>query len=299
MPPGAHTSVQGVVALAKSLRRYSQHQLIVVVTPEVPAGHCKILKSHGCVLRQVQPILPPKRKGERPFLMQHYALNYTKLRIWELDEYDRLIYLDSDMLALGSLDFLFSAVPDNKLGAALDCFCAGDAHPDYRRKGGRYCQVAPDTKPWPGPGPAPPLYFNAGLLVLHPSKGVFEEMMERLETYTQTTLAEQDFLNAFFDGDFVVVPHKYNLLLHLLWLHPEKVGLDEAVNIHFCVLGSKPWAFDPTAEHMHHKEVHALQNCWERVYHSENAGAGNAGAVACFHPGQPASQCTSQALTAG
>lgn len=75
--------VKGVVGLAKGLKKVkSSYPLIVAVLPDVPVDHRNILESHGCIVREIEPLLPPQNHTQ--FAMPYYVINYSKLRIWEV-----------------------------------------------------------------------------------------------------------------------------------------------------------------------------------------------------------------------
>ena len=75
--------VKGVVGLAKGLRKAkSMYPLVVAVLPDVPEEHRAILKSQGCIVREIEPVYPPKNQTQ--FAMAYYVINYSKLRIWEV-----------------------------------------------------------------------------------------------------------------------------------------------------------------------------------------------------------------------
>lgn len=75
--------VKGVVGLAKGLRKVkSAYPLVVAMLPDVPEEHREILRSQGCVLREIDPVHPPDNQVE--FAMAYYVLNYSKLRIWNV-----------------------------------------------------------------------------------------------------------------------------------------------------------------------------------------------------------------------
>lgn len=44
----------------------------------------------------------------------------------------------------------------------------------------------------------------------------------------------QDFLNMFFRNKFKPIPLAYNLIIAMLWRHPENVVLDEVKVVHYC-----------------------------------------------------------------
>lgn len=44
----------------------------------------------------------------------------------------------------------------------------------------------------------------------------------------------QDFLNMFFKDVYKPIPPAYNLVLALLWRHPENVDIDQVKVVHYC-----------------------------------------------------------------
>lgn len=75
--------VKGVVGLAKGLRKVkSAYPLVVAMLPDVPEEHREILRSQGCIVREIEPIYPPENHVQ--FAMAYYVINYSKLRIWNV-----------------------------------------------------------------------------------------------------------------------------------------------------------------------------------------------------------------------
>lgn len=75
--------VKGVVGLAKGLRKVkAAYPLVVAVLPDVPEEHRRILRSQGCIVRQIEPVYPPENQTQ--FAMAYYVINYSKLRIWDV-----------------------------------------------------------------------------------------------------------------------------------------------------------------------------------------------------------------------
>lgn len=74
---------KGVVGLVKGLRKVkSAYPLVVAVLPDVPNDHRNKLISQGCIVREIEPVSPPE--GQNKFAWAYYAINYSKLRIWEV-----------------------------------------------------------------------------------------------------------------------------------------------------------------------------------------------------------------------
>ncbi|KAH9618665.1 hypothetical protein KSS87_002868 [Heliosperma pusillum] len=225
--------VKGVVGLAKGLRKVkSSYPLVVVILPDVPEEHREILRSQGCRVREIEPVYPPENQVQ--FAMAYYVINYSKLRIWNLVEYSKMIYLDGDIQVLENIDHLFE-MPEGYLYAVKDCFCEKTwRHTPQYQIG--YCQQCPDKVQWPVAemGPPPPLYFNAGMFVFEPSRLTYEHLLQKLQSSSPTPFAEQDFLNKFFRDVYKPIPPVYNLVLAMLWRHPENIQLDKVKVVHYC-----------------------------------------------------------------
>lgn len=77
--------VKGVVGLAKGLRSVkSAYPLVVAVLPCVPEAHRRLLEEQGCIVKPIDPVQPPEmNRAELGWAHEHFAINYSKLRIWE------------------------------------------------------------------------------------------------------------------------------------------------------------------------------------------------------------------------
>jgi len=168
--------------------------------------------------------------------------NYAKLRLFDLHEFDRVVYLDADVLPLRPLDDLF----------------------DFQ------APVAAVEDPWRGVDD----YFNAGVLSLKPSRPLYRDMMAACRRNPRDSgCAEQDFLNWWFApgprwlkpallrdlarfgrrGRWQPVPYEYNAI-HLA----DRIAL----------------GYDPGAVRLVHEklwEKHGLPE-FERLWWAEQAG---------------------------
>ncbi|XP_039061315.1 galactinol synthase 1-like [Hibiscus syriacus] len=229
--------VKGVVALAKGLRKVkSVHLLVVAVLPDVAGENRLILENQGCIVRVIRPVYPPENHTQ--YAMAYYAIN-SKLCIWEFVEYRKMIYLDGDIQVYENDDHLFD-LPDGHFYTVMDCFCETTWRhtPRYEIT---YCQQCPDKIKWPDDKcQAPSLYFNAGMFVFEPGRETCENLLHTLEITPPTSFAEQDFLNMFFKDIYKPIPLYYNLILAMLWRHPENVELEKVKVVHYCAAGSKP-----------------------------------------------------------
>lgn len=260
--------VKGVIGLAKGLRKVkSAYPLVVAMLPDVPDRHRQILRSQGCIVHEIQPIYPPNNQIQ--FAMAYYVINYSKLRIWDFEEYSKMIYLDADIQVYENIDHLFET-PNGYFYAVMDCFCEKTWSHSPQYKVG-YCQQCPDRVKWPAEmGSPPPLYFNAGMFVFEPSRLTYQNLLRTLQITPPTPFAEQDFLNMFFQDVFKPIPLVYNLVLAMLWRHPENVELDKVKVVHYCAAGSKPWRYTGKEVNMDREDIKTLVAKWWDVYEDES-----------------------------
>ncbi|EYU46845.1 hypothetical protein ABFS82_04G004300 [Erythranthe guttata] len=259
--------VKGVVGLAKGLRKVkSAHPLVVALLPDVPLDHRLLLEDQGCIVREIEPVYPPENQTR--FAMPYYVINYSKLRIWEFVEYSKMIYLDGDIQVFDNIDHLFD-LEDGRFHAVMDCFCEKTwSHTPQYKIG--YCQQCPEKVTWPAEmGHPPALYFNAGMFVFEPGLSTYGSLLNALHTTTPTPFAEQDFLNMFFKDVYKPIPNLYNLVLAMLWRHPENVKLDQVKVVHYCAAGSKPWRYTGKEENMEREDIKMVVNKWWDIYNDE------------------------------
>ncbi|CAK9187110.1 unnamed protein product [Ilex paraguariensis] len=214
---------------------------------DVPEEHRRILVSQGCIIREIEPVYPPDNQTQ--FAMAYYVINYSKLRIWELVEYNKMIYLDGDIQVFDNIDHLFD-MPSGYFYAVMDCFV---------RKLGVIARTA-----------KPPLYFNAGMFVNEPSLSIYDDLLETLKVTSPTSFAEQDFLNMFFRDIYRPIPSIYNLVLAMLWRHLENIELDKVKVVHYCAAGSKPRRFTGKEENMEREDIKMLVKEWCDIYNDES-----------------------------
>ncbi|KAL1550844.1 Galactinol synthase 1 [Salvia divinorum] len=265
---GAGDYVKGVVGLAKGLRKVeSAYPLVVAILPDVPEEHRQILRDQGCIVKEIVPIYPPDNQIQ--FAMAYYVINYSKLRIWNFLEYKKMVYLDADIQVYENIDHLLDA-PDGYFYAVMDCFCE-KTWSHSRQYSVGYCQQCPGKVAWPADmGPPPALYFNAGMFVFEPSKATYDDLLHTLRITPPTPFAEQDFLNMFFEKVYKPIPLIYNLVLAMLWRHPENVELQKVQVVHYCAAGSKPWRYTGEEANMEREDIKMLVKKWWDVYNDES-----------------------------
>ncbi|TYH91796.1 hypothetical protein ES332_A13G138500v1 [Gossypium tomentosum] len=239
--------VKGVVGLAKGLMKVnSKHPLVVALLPDVPEDHRKILVDQGCIIREIEPFV----------------------------EYSKMIYLDGDIQVFDNIDHLFD-MEDGYFYAVMDYFCEKTWRhtPQYKIS---YCQQCPDKVQWPLQfGPKPPLYFNAGMFVYEPSLSTYEDLLTTLKVTPPTPFAEQDYLNMYFRDIYRPIPPIYNLVMAMLWRHPENIELDKANVVHYCAAGSKPRRYIGKEDNMDREVIKTLVAKWWEIYDDESLDYNN------------------------
>ncbi|KAL1564431.1 glycosyltransferase 8 [Salvia divinorum] len=253
---GAGDYVKGVVGLVKGLRKVgAAFPLVVAILADVPVEHRRLLAEQGCILREIEPAFPCADADQNhTYVRKYFLLNYCKLRLWEFVEYERMIYMDADVQVFDNIDHLFE-LPSGYFYGVVDCVCemSGD--------------VCPQKLRWPQElGPQPPFYLNGGMFVFEPDLTTYHHLIHTLSITPPTPFAEQDFLNMFFREKMKVISPEYNLLVAMLWRHPEAVDVEKAKVVHYCVAGSKPWKFIGEEENMEREDMKMLVSMWWDIY---------------------------------
>ena len=251
----------GALGLARSLRRSrSEYPLIVMVThPQYPSM-VDALRSEGCEVREVEPIL----HGDSSFAAARYAAVWAKLRVWEFEDLDRAVFLDDDMLVLRNMDELFDMeLPPEGIAASPACRCNPHHRSTYPKdwipENCYYTHVKQASQPAVAGGQD---YFNAGLLVLQPDRRDFAAFLRRLALPDAPPLpfADQDLLNEHFRARWKILPYTFNALKTLRYCHPSLWNIADVRNLHFIL--DKPWDAG-SADDSLYGDLNAL---WREIY---------------------------------
>ncbi|WP_168385905.1 glycosyltransferase family 8 protein [Erwinia amylovora] len=235
----------GVRALHASLKAsHSRYPLVVMITANIDAIACQQLEREGCILHSVAPIRPS------PHLSQSYAHArfsevWTKLAAWTLTEFERVAFLDADMLVTQNMDELFSyPLMSGTIAACHACRCNPEKIASYPASwvpqncfyswctGVNHLEQTDKVDN----------YLNSGLLLLKPDRAVFDQMLSALAAMDDLKayrFPEQDFLNHFYRARWRPLPWIYNALKTLPHQHPAVWQPERVKNIHFIL--DKPW----------------------------------------------------------
>ncbi|KAJ5638352.1 hypothetical protein N7490_008231 [Penicillium lividum] len=283
----------GLLTLDYSLKKVgSKYPLVALYTDSFSAEGHKALDARGILKQRVPQLLPsiPREYKNDP----RFYECWSKLTSFSLVEYDRLVQLDSDMLVLKNMDELmeFELDPPSATGNGNRVFAASPACACNPLKKSHYpsnwipanCAYTtqhstPDIAQITGPTPDPGLgILNGGLLVINPSKEIYDKIVNQLATPAtlEYDFPDQNLLEDLFRGRWVSLPYIYNALKTLRWegVH-DAIWRDESVkNVHY-IFSPKPW--DEWAEGKTAQSKDALHAWWfnlngERLKEEEENG---------------------------
>jgi len=167
----------GALVLGSSIRSFdSSRDLVALVTSSVPAEWHSALGVAGWTVVQVDEVKEfwwaqspecSKFDGDQGERWGHMA---TKLRLWQMKQYERIMYLDADTVLTGDASAVFKSK-------------------GFGAEKARYHS-----------------YFNAGVMVLSPDQKTFDALMSMGESAHKSLFGnvvdctEQGLLNSYFDG---------------------------------------------------------------------------------------------------
>ncbi|PUZ53895.1 hypothetical protein GQ55_5G087100 [Panicum hallii var. hallii] len=202
----ADAYVCGAIALAQSIRQTgSTRDLVALVDAQnVGAEQRAALATAGW---QVRPA--PRIRNPRAARDAYNEWNYSKFRLWQLTDYDKVVFLDADLLVLRSMDFLFEEALE--LSATVN-------------SGAR---------------------FNSGVMVLEPCNCTFELLMAGIHDIDSYNGGDQGYLNEVFPW-WHRLPRRANLLKYA-WDEGDRAAQARVLGaepaevhaVHY--LGIKPW----------------------------------------------------------
>ncbi|MEC9245102.1 MAG: glycosyltransferase [Pseudomonadota bacterium] len=237
----------GALALVRSLRQTeTDADLVVMHTGGAPAQALKPLAALGARLVPAE-LLPtsdafnerhqrarlhanaPFSKGNKPSF--HTPLdNFAKLRLWQLTEYERVVFIDADAVVVRNIDRLFG-------------------YPEFSAAPNVYESLADFHR------------LNSGVFVAAPSEATFVAMLARLdqpEAFWRRT--DQTFLQAYFPH-WHGLPVFFNMLQYVWFNLPELWDWASISVVHYQY--EKPWERD----HPRAAELQPLIDLWN-AYHS-------------------------------
>lgn len=203
----ADSYVCGAIAAAQSIRMSgSTRDLVILVDETISDYHRTGLEMAGWQVRTIKRIRNPKAEKNA-----YNEWNYSKFRLWQLTDYDKIIFIDADLVILRNIDFLFGM-------------------PEISATGNNGT------------------LFNSGVMVIEPSNSTFELLMDHINEIVSYNGGDQGYLNEIFTW-WHRIPKHMNFLKHF-WIGDDEVVKRKKVRLfeaeppalyvlHY--LGNKPW----------------------------------------------------------
>ncbi|EDU43048.1 glycosyl transferase family protein [Pyrenophora tritici-repentis] len=249
----------GLLTLDYSLKKHgTKYPFIALYTDSFPAEGHKALDERGIPKQHVKYLLPVASKdfSNDP----RFYDCWSKLTPFSLEEYDRVVQLDSDMVVLKNMDELMDleldapemgGKGDRVFAASHACVCNPLKRAHYPKDWvPENCAFTtqhsdPETAQHTGAPAAAGLRMpNGGLQVVNPSMATYNLILEQLskETSGDYDFADQSLLGDLFNGRWVALPYIYNALktLRSKGVHDAIWKDDQVKNVHY-ILSPKPW----------------------------------------------------------
>ncbi len=226
------TYVRGVILLNECLRKTeSKYPLLCLITDDVDENTRNILTMNNINYQLVNKIEMPEKlynynKEQNAKQTEIWKYCLTKFNIFKMTEYNKIIFLDADLLILKNLDHCFKY---DHMTAALD---------------GEYINLWPN---WP--------HFNSGFMVIEPNIDTFNSIMnfssnitddlESIKDYKgdKYLLADQEILNLYYNDWYNNKNLHLSKYYNIFPVHtPDIMENDIWQNgyfVHF--VGTKPW----------------------------------------------------------
>ncbi|CAE6476571.1 unnamed protein product [Rhizoctonia solani] len=277
------TYVAGLLVLLSSLKHHgTKYPMVAMVNPlrddsteRLPQEYRNILTSVGIVLREVDYLIP--QSGGYRGVEARFIDTWSKLRVFGLSEYERVVLIDSDMLVRKNMDELFDLPLENGwIAASHACTCNPMRIPHYPPSwipetcGYTHAQPAkpdPDalcTAFQPVPESVITLHsINSGIVVLEPSDELNSQVIHGLHTDPKVTkygFPDQDFISSHFRNRIKFLGYEYNALKPMRKCH-SAIWRDENVrNVHY-IFKDKPWVLPEGTDQLD-EQFHVVHGWW-------------------------------------
>mgnify|MGYP004645602469 FL=1 len=211
--------ISTLCAYVSLIQTHPMHQVYCAITNKVSWKAQYILKKWGLQIIAVDEIeIPEKFQGFYASVNKetnHWYNAYGKIAIFALEQFKKIVFIDSDVFVYQNIDDLFNY---NHLAAVQD---TGYLLEDKN-------------------------IFNSGVMVIEPSKTELSNIIKfSAELPDESIRCEQELLNKFYTN-WTNIPTQYNVNPFEIDKLINKINFDiDSINIiHY--IGKKPWEYDNT-----------------------------------------------------
>lgn len=209
--------IKGSLKLAKSIKQNVElHNvdmiLLEIIERPIPRSVKRELEDEGWIIKSVHKISPHDEKNTFP----RFRDQFTKLQLWGMTEYERIVYLDSDTLVVKDISELFTMPMDRdtSIVASRDI---GD---------GKWRST-----------------FNMGMFMIQPNKEERDRLIiDKDIVHFETAMSEQGFLNVVYKDKWKDPGFIYNANIAVFSQIPNfwKEKENQIKVIHYTM--EKPWS---------------------------------------------------------
>jgi inositol 3-alpha-galactosyltransferase len=253
----------GAVLLAHSIQIHkSRYPLLILYTDTLPQDCIDVLYREAMLSKayvlQVDLLTP--NANSKTSIAARFADTWTKLRVFELFQYSRLVVLDADMMLFRNMDELFDIKLPGKRGdsiaASHACVCNKDndkwAPSDWRQDMCAYTglvhpECLEECALVPKEGAVgyrrTHTLLNSGLFIIEPTRATWNGILDFLHNsplVPEFLFPDQDLLAEYFRGNWISIGYQYNAFKTMRYWHPEMWRDEEICNVHYIV--DKPWS---------------------------------------------------------
>jgi alpha-N-acetylglucosamine transferase len=223
--------LKGALALNQSIKDHCNYPLLVLCYNTTEKTR-KLLEENGVQYKMVNMITSPLES-------EKYRGVYTKLMVFNLLEYDLVVFIDSDTIILKSPDDIFQKDSELRSTRMLG---ATALHGN---------ELKDDE-------------FSPGFMVIKPSAEVFADLMAKKDNTPTYDGGDQGFLNKYFFNNWYRIPDEYHVTKRIFKHHQAKwyEMLGNIRILHFP--GAKPWNIEPRIPFEQGYEK--LEEIWQKVY---------------------------------
>lgn len=215
--------IEGVLALYESLK-YSkcEYPFGVFISKNINEDKIKILEQKGIIVikDRIENQIPINKiliKNNNNQNLSYWSNTFDKLKIFELVEFEKIVYLDSDMLVLKNIDELFEK-------PHLSAVVAGKSYPgneEWRK-------------------------LNSGLMVIIPQKGLYQKLVSLIPKVlnNKEVIGDQDIVQELYSSwekdSNLILSEKYNIFIEYIDYYVKKLNYKEIKVVHY-IGAKKPW----------------------------------------------------------
>lgn len=216
----------GVLGLGKCLKKVnSEYNLVTLVNGNISEKSKQILKDNDIEIIETESFKVPEWiKNKNSKNHANWSYTFDKLMIFELTQYDKLVFLDSDMYIRNNIDELFDRPHMSATVDRCDTILVKD---NYQK-------------------------LTSGLLVIKPQEGIMDKFLEIMEDDSiknkYDNIGDQDIIQLYAPNwenkKELHLPVKYNMFFLDIEYYINKgiYTLDDISVIHF-ITANKPWKY--------------------------------------------------------